>query len=68
MVDELPSLELTVSETLERWPATRVILVARGLDLCCGGVHPVATAARAHGVDPVALLTELRAAVSGSVS
>ncbi len=32
-----PALELSVSETIERWPATRAILAARGLDLCCGG-------------------------------
>lgn len=60
--DEIPNLELTVLETLERWPATRVVLVARGLDLCCGGAHPVGTAAAAHGVDPARLLAELRAA------
>ncbi len=60
-----PTLELTVLETLERWPKTRAVLVARGLDLCCGGVHPVGMAARAHGVDPEALLTELRAAAQG---
>ena len=66
--DELPSLELSVSETIERWPATRAVLVARGLDLCCGGVHPVAMAAQAHGVDPEALLAELRAAAGGRAS
>ena len=66
--DELPTLELTVSETIERWPATRAVLVAHGLDLCCGGVHPVAMAARAHGVDPESLLVELRAAAGGRVS
>ena len=66
--DELPSLELSVSETLERWPATREVLVSHGLDLCCGGVHPVAMAARAHGVDPEALLVELRAAAGGRAS
>lgn len=60
--DDLPTLEMSVSETIARWPATRAVLVARGLDLCCGGVHPVAMAARAHGVDPDALLAELRAA------
>ncbi|NNN05767.1 MAG: DUF542 domain-containing protein [Elusimicrobia bacterium] len=61
---EEPTLELTVLETLERWPAARAVLVARGLDLCCGGVHPVGMAARAHGVDPEALLAELRSAAS----
>ena len=62
--NEMPELELTVRETMERWPATRAVLVARGLDLCCGGVHPVAMAARAHGVDPDVLIAELRAAAA----
>lgn len=65
MSETLPSLDLTVSETIERWPATRAVLASRGLDLCCGGVHPVAMAARAHGVDPNILLAELRAAARG---
>ncbi len=64
MVDEedLPNLETTVREMLERWPGTGPVLALRGLDLCCGGMHPVGIAARAHGVDPDALLAELRAA------
>ncbi|MCR4295783.1 MAG: DUF542 domain-containing protein [Elusimicrobia bacterium] len=57
-----------MSETIERWPAARAVLVARGLDLCCGGVHPVGMAAQAHGVDPEILLAELRAAVSAASS
>lgn len=64
--EELPNLELSVQETIARWPATRAIMVARGLDLCCGGVHPVGMAANAHGVDPAALLAELRAVVRAS--
>ena len=68
VIDEFPSLELSVQDTLERWPATRGILVARGLDLCCGGVHPVGMAARAHGVNPELLLAELRAAAGGEPS
>lgn len=68
MANELPNLELTVIETIELWPATRAVLVARGLDLCCGGVHPVGMAARAHGVDPEELLAELRAAAAGGAS
>lgn len=61
----LPSLELTVKETLERWPETNPILLAYGLDTCCGGAHSIAKAAAAHGVDPDNLLAELRAAAGG---
>lgn len=61
----IPTLELTVKETLERWPETNPVLLGYGLDTCCGGSHPVAKAAAAHGVDPVLLLAELRAAAGG---
>ena len=63
--DELPSLTLSVAETLERWPLTHGVLAARGLDTCCGGVHSVGAAAGAHGVDPELLIVELRAAAAG---
>lgn len=65
MVNEdcLPNLQLTVKETLARWPATNPVLLAYGLDTCCGGAHTVAKAAAAHGVDPDLLLAELLAAV-----
>lgn len=66
MVNEaIPNLDMSVSETIARWPATRAILAERGLDLCCGGVHPVAMAAAAHGVNPEILLAELRLAAGG---
>ncbi|MBI4348655.1 MAG: DUF542 domain-containing protein [Elusimicrobia bacterium] len=54
----------TVNEVAERHPALKEILARRGLDLCCGGVHPLAMAAQAHGVDPDALLAELNAALA----
>jgi iron-sulfur cluster repair protein YtfE (RIC family) len=60
--DKRPSLELTVREMLERWPATHPVLIAYGLATCCGGVHSVAAAASAHGVDHEMLLAEIRAA------
>ena len=57
------TLAHTVNEVAERHPAMREILARHGLDLCCGGVHPLAMAAQAHGVDPEALLQELNAAL-----
>lgn len=56
--------EQTVSEIAERSPALREILHRHGVDLCCGGVHPLAMAAQAHGVDLQLILAELNAAAS----
>lgn len=54
--------EQTVAQIAERSPALREILRRRGLDLCCGGVHPLRMAAQAHGVELGPLLEELNAA------
>lgn len=60
--------EQTVSEIAERSPAMRAILHGHGLDLCCGGVHPLAMAAQAHGVDLQLILAELNAVAAGGRS
>ena len=53
-----------VRDVLERHPALRAILADAGLDLCCGGAHPIAFAARAHGIILKPLLAELNAALA----
>ena len=62
MVKNMPTLEMTVKEILERWPQVESALVRRGLDLCCGGVHPLRMAAEAHGQNPDEVLAEVAAA------
>lgn len=51
----------TVAEIAELSLAMREILHRYGLDLCCGGVRPLAMAAQAHGVDLPLILAELNA-------
>lgn len=64
---EQVNLEMRVIDLIERWPATRAVLAAHGLDLCCGGSHSVSAAAGAHGVNPDILFAEIVAAVKGGV-
>lgn len=61
--EEGPTLDMKVIDIVERWPAAKAVLVRRGLDLCCGGVHPLRMAAQAHGQDPEEVLAELKRAV-----
>jgi iron-sulfur cluster repair protein YtfE (RIC family) len=63
--DELKNLDRTVIEMIALWPKTSPVLASYGLDLCCGGMHSVAEAVSAHGVNPDLLLAELVAAVKG---
>ncbi|MDE2038448.1 MAG: DUF542 domain-containing protein [Elusimicrobia bacterium] len=57
----LITLNLTVNEVATRYPRTQEVLVRHGLDMCCGGIHPLELAAKAHGIDAAALLRELNA-------
>lgn len=43
--------ELTLHEIVRGLPGSRDILLAHGLDLCCGGGLPLREAARLHGLD-----------------
>ena len=63
MVKELPTLDMTVRRILDRWPEVEPLLARRGLDLCCGGVHPLRMAAQAHGLNPDAVIAEILAAL-----
>ncbi len=63
----LITLELTVNEVAARYPQAQEVLMRHGLDMCCGGVHPLRMAAKAHGVDEQALLRELNAVAAASL-
>lgn len=58
-------LEQTVREVMDRYPAAQKVFARHGLDMCCGGIHPVRVAAQAKGLDPEVLLAELNAAARG---
>lgn len=64
MVKDVPTLDMTVRQILDRWPAAEAVLARRGLDLCCGGAHPLRMAAQAHGAAPDAVLAEVLAALA----
>lgn len=55
-----PTLEMTVNEVIRRVPASVGVFSRHGIDACCGGGLTVKEAARRHGVEPEALLEEIR--------
>lgn len=48
-IDEIRTEKIRV--LVERHPQLMEPLAAYGFDLCCGGEHPIAEAARLHGLD-----------------
>jgi iron-sulfur cluster repair protein YtfE (RIC family) len=60
MNTEADVAEMTVNETIRRYPATLEIFNRYGIDACCGGAASVVDAARRDGADVDSLLAELR--------
>ncbi len=54
---------MKVGDIAKVWPETMKVFARYGLDLCCGGVHPLNYAAQKHGFDLQKMLQELNAAV-----
>lgn len=54
----------TINAIVERHPQALPVLQRFGLDTCCGGALPLATAAQHHGLHLAELLAALNAAVA----
>lgn len=57
--------KMKVSEIARLFPQSMRVFERFGLDLCCGGVHPLEVAAERRGLDLAKVLKELEAAVRG---
>src|SRR5262245_18275568 len=57
---------LTVSEIVKRHPEVGSVLARFGLDTCCGGMHPLEHACRAHKINLNEVLDALEAALAAS--
>ncbi len=54
----------TVASIAKKSPELHKILVQYGLDMCCGGVHPLRLAAQAHGVNLKEILSALNSCLA----
>lgn len=50
-----------IRDLVERCPEVMTVLVPLGIDLCCGGGHPLGEALDLHGIDREPVLTEVSA-------
>jgi len=58
---------MTLHEIVGARPGARDVLLAHGLDLCCGGGLPLEDAAGAHGLELERLLDELESGADREV-
>jgi iron-sulfur cluster repair protein YtfE (RIC family) len=59
--------EWTINELVAAYPATMLVLAPLGIDLCCGGLHPLGEALDRHGYDRAAVLEQVVAAIDDAV-
>lgn len=62
-IDESTLLQLSVNETIRRYPGTVAVFNRFGIDACCGGALPVGEAAEHDGADRTLLLAALMQAI-----
>ncbi len=56
----------TISDLVEHAPGTMTVFSSLGLDLCCGGGHPLGKALEIHGIDPDPVIRQVAVIVSES--
>lgn len=54
----------TIRDLVEAYPETLGVLAPLGIDLCCGGGHPLGEALDLHGIDRAAPLAAIAAIVA----
>lgn len=55
-----------IRDLVERYPETMEILAPLGIDLCCGGGHPLGEALDLHGLDRASVIPRVAAVVEAS--
>ena len=56
----------TISDLVEHAPGTMTVFSSLGLDLCCGGGHPLGEALALHGIEPDPVIRQVAVIVSES--
>lgn len=57
---------MPIRDLVERWPTAMEVLTPLGIDLCCGGAHPLGEALDLHGFDRAEVLPRVVAAVAAA--
>lgn len=60
--------KLEIREVVETYPETTTVFDQYGMDMCCGGAHTVAEAARLPGLDPDAVVAQVTNAIQSDHS
>lgn len=61
-----PLADVLIRDLVGAYPRTLTVLAPLGIDLCCGGGHPLGEALDLHGLDRDAVLPEVARVVAES--
>lgn len=61
-----PLADWLIRDLVDAYPATMSLLEPLGLDLCCGGAHPLGEALDLHGIDRDAVLPRIAGIVAST--
>ena len=61
---QVPLTDLLIRDLVEQYPETMRVLAPLGIDLCCGGGHPLGEALDLHGIDRTTVLPQIEAIVN----
>jgi iron-sulfur cluster repair protein YtfE (RIC family) len=56
----------TIADLVEHAPGTMTVFSALGLDMCCGGGHPLGEALELHGIESEPVIRQVAVIVSES--
>ncbi len=63
-----PVDKMLIRDLVEHYPTTMPLLIELGLDLCCGGGHPLGEALDLHGLPRDEVLARIDAIIEGAVN
>lgn len=63
-----PVYQMLIRDIVEQFPATMPLLTELGLDLCCGGGHPLGEALDRHGLPREDVLARIEAIIKGTAT
>jgi regulator of cell morphogenesis and NO signaling len=65
---DAPLADRLIRDLVEAYPETLTVLGPLGIDLCCGGGHPLGEALDLHGIDRETVLPRVDRVIAGSSS
>jgi iron-sulfur cluster repair protein YtfE (RIC family) len=63
-----PLADRLIRDLVDAYPETLTVLGPLGIDLCCGGGHPLGEALDLHGIDRGIVLPRIARIIAGSSS